>query len=125
MVDPSVRGADAAREPTDAGLAALVAQLHRDGQLTGGMLVHAVCMGHLAFFRHGLAAAAEVPLDRVDAALAAPDQIAALWSKAGLAIGLLSGLDAALAALKGCEAARPTALLAEIIAGPGVPVSIH
>lgn len=116
---------ETSREFTDVGLAALVSQLQREGQLNGAMLVHAVCMGHASFFRHALAALSGASLSAVMAALSAPGQLAALWRKAGLANGFLPAIEDALAAMAGCDEDKPAVLLAEVIAGPGVPVTIH
>lgn len=126
MTNASALGTiDDTKDFSDAGLAALVGQLHHDGKLTGALLVHAICMGHAAFFRHALAALTGLPLPHVAAAMHDHAGVAVLWRTAGLAEALLPAVEAALDALKGCEDTKPAVLLAEVIAGPGVPVTIH
>ncbi|MDX2145704.1 MAG: DUF2336 domain-containing protein [Rhodospirillaceae bacterium] len=68
---------------SDAGLAAFVAQLHRSGGLTSSLVLRAVCMGHLHFFEHAIAALAHMPLAEVLVLLRNPNGLRHIWIKAG------------------------------------------
>jgi uncharacterized protein (DUF2336 family) len=84
---------------SDAGLSAFVAQLKRSGRLTDSLVLRAICMGHIHFFEHALAALANLPLADVLVLLRDPNGLRSIWIKAGQSQAyypaIRSALDAA------------------------------
>lgn len=86
---------DIARGFSDAGVAALVSQLKHTGQLTGSLVLRAICMGHLHFFEHALAALAGMPLANALLLISDPNGLRNVWLKAGLSSAMLPAVRAA------------------------------
>lgn len=82
----------------EAGLAALVSQLKANNRLTASLVLRTICMGNQRFFEHALAALTNVPVANARILIhdAGGRGLATTWTKAGLAVGLLPAVRAAL-----------------------------
>ena len=82
----------------EAGLAALVSQLKTNNRLTASLVLRTICMGNLGFFEHAVAALINVPVANARIVIhdAGGRGLATAWTKAGLAVGLLPAVRAAL-----------------------------
>jgi uncharacterized protein (DUF2336 family) len=83
---------------SEAGLAALAAQLKDNNRLTASLVLRAICMGNLRFFEHAVAALAGVPIGNTRVLIHDPGRrgLKTAWTKAGFPASFLPAIEAAL-----------------------------
>lgn len=84
-----------ARDFSESGVAALVAQLRHTGRLTASLVLRAVCMGHRMFFEHALAQSAGMPVANAIILLRDPNGFRTLWSRTGMPAPMFPAIAAA------------------------------